>query len=80
MHAFQRRLCPRARLFAHLRASLPTGRYPTRVGITHYIPGHAIGRMADVPYFHFLPKNERDLASALRDGGYPRSRTDSLSH
>lgn len=52
------------------RASLLTGRYPARVGITQYIPGHAAGRLADVPYFHFLPKTERTLASALRDGGY----------
>lgn len=52
------------------RASILTGRYPARVGITQYIPGHNIGALADVPYFHFLPKSERTLASALRDGGY----------
>ncbi|MCU0793050.1 MAG: sulfatase-like hydrolase/transferase, partial [Opitutaceae bacterium] len=52
------------------RASLLTGRYPARVGITQYIPGHATGALADVPYFHFLPKSERTVASALRDGGY----------
>ena len=52
------------------RASLLTGRYPARVGITQYIPGHGYGRLADVPYYHFLPRSERTVASALREGGY----------
>ncbi|MBI5726164.1 MAG: sulfatase [Planctomycetes bacterium] len=52
------------------RASVMTGRYPARVGITQYIGGHAFGRLCDVPYFHFLPRTEHTIASALREGGY----------
>ena len=52
------------------RASLMSGKYPARVGITQYIGGHAVGKLADVPYFHGLPENEYSLARALRDGGY----------
>jgi arylsulfatase A-like enzyme len=52
------------------RASLLTGRYPARVGITQYIPGHNTGPLADVPYFHFLPRHELTVAAALREGGY----------
>lgn len=52
------------------RASLLTGRYPVRVGVTQFIGGHAVGRLRDVPYFHGLPISEYSLAQALRDGGY----------
>lgn len=52
------------------RASLMTGRYPARVGITQYIGGQSVGRLQDVPYFHGLPENEFSLARALRAGGY----------
>jgi arylsulfatase A-like enzyme len=52
------------------RASLMSGKYPARVGITQYIGGHAVGKLADVPYFHGLPENEYSLARALREGGY----------
>jgi arylsulfatase A-like enzyme len=52
------------------RASLLTGRYPARIGITQYIGGHVTGRLCDVPYFQRLPRNERTIAAALRDGGY----------
>jgi arylsulfatase A-like enzyme len=52
------------------RASLLTGRYPARVGITQFIGGHTVGRLCDVPYFHGLPLSEHSLARALRDGGY----------
>ena len=52
------------------RASLLTGKYPSRVGITQYIGGHSVGALADVPYFHGLPENEVSLARALRAGGY----------
>ena len=52
------------------RASLMSGKYPARVGITNWIGGQAVGRLADVPYFHGLPENEYSLASALHDGGY----------
>ena len=52
------------------RASIMSGKYPARVGVTQYIPGHAVGRLQDVPYFHALPISEHSLASALREGGY----------
>ncbi len=52
------------------RAALLTGRWPARVGVTNFIGGHAVGRLADVPYFHALPSNEYSLARALADGGY----------
>lgn len=52
------------------RASMLTGRYPARVGVTQYIGGHAVGKLTDVPYFHELPVNEYSLARAFRDGGY----------
>ena len=52
------------------RASLMTGKYPARVGITQYLGGASVGRLADVPYFSGLPENEYTLARALRDEGY----------
>lgn len=52
------------------RASLMSGKYPARVGITQWIGGHGVGRLADVPYLHGLPENEYSLARALREGGY----------
>lgn len=52
------------------RASLLTGRYPARVGITQFIGGKAHGRLADVPYLNHLPQSQTTVASALRAGGY----------
>jgi|UniRef100_UPI00404B8261 arylsulfatase A-like enzyme len=52
------------------RASLMTGKYPARVGVTNFIGGHSVGKLLDVPYMHHLPMNERSIATALRDGGY----------
>jgi len=52
------------------RASLMSGKYPARVGVTNYIGGCGVGRMCDVPYMHCLPTSERSIAAALRDGGY----------
>ncbi len=52
------------------RASLMSGKYPARVGVTQWIGGHAVGRLSDVPYMHCLPMSERSIAAALRDGGY----------
>ena len=54
------------------RASLMTGKYPARVGITQFIGpgGHGVGRLLDVPQYAMLPTSERSLARALRDGGY----------
>jgi arylsulfatase A-like enzyme len=52
------------------RASLLTGKYPARVGVTQYIGGHGVGKLLDVPYFWLLPTHEYSLARALREGGY----------
>lgn len=52
------------------RASLLTGKYPARVGITQWIGGHGVGKLNDVPYFRELPENEYSLARALRANGY----------
>ena len=52
------------------RASIMSGKYPARVGVTQYIPGHAVGRLQDVPYFHALPISEHSIARALQDSGY----------
>jgi arylsulfatase A-like enzyme len=52
------------------RASIMTGQYPARVGITNYIPGNACGRLLSVPYFQTLPSEHVTVAEALRQGGY----------
>jgi len=61
------------------RASLMTGKYPASVGITNWVnwfgsedePDTAHrGKLMDVPYKHHLPKTEKTIATALRDGGY----------
>ncbi|MBI4345512.1 MAG: sulfatase [Elusimicrobia bacterium] len=52
------------------RASILTGKYPARIGLTQYIGGHGVGRLLDVPYFGWLPTNETSIARALKRGGY----------
>ena len=57
------------------RASVLTGRYPARVGITHFIDWSGKnhpnrGKLIDAPYFRQLPQEEHSLARALKDGGY----------
>lgn len=52
------------------RASLLTGKYPARVGITQWIGGHFRGRMIGAPYFDHLPLSEVTLARALKEHGY----------
>lgn len=57
------------------RASLLTGRYPARVGVTDWIDeGYRIhparGVLIDAPYHHHLPLEEYNLARALKDAGY----------
>ncbi len=52
------------------RASLLTGRYPARVGVTDWIGAHARGRLLDAPYVDHLPLEEFSLAKALKRGGY----------
>lgn len=52
------------------RASILTGKYPARVGITNYIPGTESGKLAPPPYLHHLPLEETTIASALKQAGY----------
>jgi len=52
------------------RASLLTGRYPARLGLTNYIGGAARGRLIDAPYVDHLAAEEQSLARALAEGGY----------
>ena len=57
------------------RASILSGKYPARLGLTNYIaannPGHRDrARLVDAPYIPYLPLEEKSLASALRDNGY----------
>lgn len=52
------------------RASIMSGKYPARVGITQWIGGEAEGKLKDVPYLHYLPLEEKSLATTLRDAGY----------
>ncbi|MBP2356084.1 arylsulfatase A-like enzyme [Kribbella aluminosa] len=52
------------------RASLLTGRAPARIGLTQIVGGHGVGRLADVPSFGQLPRNEYTYARAFRAAGY----------
>jgi len=52
------------------RASIQTGRYPARVGVTNFIAGQARGRVIEPDYVKHLPHEEHSIAAALRDGGY----------
>ena len=52
------------------RASIMSGKYPARVGVTQWIGGASEGRLKDVPYVHHLPLQEQSVATALREGGY----------
>ena len=52
------------------RASILSGKYPARVGVTDWIGAHTRGRLIDAPYIRELPLSEKSLATALKDGGY----------
>lgn len=52
------------------RASIMSGKYPARVGITNWIGATDRGMLDRVPYLHYLPKEEVSVATALREYGY----------
>ncbi len=54
------------------RASIVTGQYPARVGITDWIPGQNPGgkRLLNVSDLHNLPLEEETFAEAFKTAGY----------
>lgn len=52
------------------RASILTGKYPARLGLTNYIGGHNNGKLLSVPYLHYLPLEEKTIAATLQEAGY----------
>lgn len=55
------------------RASLMTGQYPARIGVTNYINDKGYsqkGKLIDTPYIDHLPLPLTSLASALKEGDY----------
>ncbi|MFO7820613.1 MAG: sulfatase [Lentisphaeria bacterium] len=59
------------------RASLMSGKYPARIGLTHYIggpehckPGAEKGKLLSAPYTPFLSTAERSLATTFKQNGY----------
>lgn len=52
------------------RASILTGKYPATLGLTNFIGGHTKGKLIDAPYIRQLPLTEKNIAQALKEGGY----------
>jgi arylsulfatase A-like enzyme len=52
------------------RASIMTGKYPPRTGVTDYIPGMRSGKLLSAPNALHLALEETTIAEALRDNGY----------
>ena len=52
------------------RFSIQTGRYPTRVGLTNWLPGVRVERFENPPLTREMPLEETTLAEVLRPAGY----------
>jgi arylsulfatase A-like enzyme len=52
------------------RASIMTGKYPARVGITNYIPGRRDGKLIEPDYLFNMPLEEVTVAEAFKEAGY----------
>ncbi|MCM8832321.1 MAG: sulfatase-like hydrolase/transferase [Candidatus Omnitrophica bacterium] len=52
------------------RASIQTGKYPARIGITNFIGGKDIGKLKPPENLEYLPKEEKTIASYLKEFGY----------
>ncbi|MHB1454751.1 MAG: sulfatase [Saccharofermentanales bacterium] len=52
------------------RASLLTGKYPARIGVTDWIGAHAKGKLIDAPYIDHLPLEEDNIAKVMKRNGY----------
>jgi len=52
------------------RASILTGQYPARVGLTNFLVGHGRGRLIEPDYAEQFPTGHTTLAEAMRREGY----------
>ncbi len=52
------------------RASIMTGRYPARIGLTDYLVGRRRGKLLPAEYVDHLPMEEVTIADCLRGAGY----------
>ncbi len=57
------------------RASLLTGKYPAKIGVTDYIDVNGTihpckGKVIDAPYLKHLPKDAKTIAHYLKEAGY----------
>lgn len=52
------------------RASIMSGKYPARVGVTDWIGAHTKGKLVDAPYLRYLPLEEKSFAKTLKENGY----------
>jgi arylsulfatase A-like enzyme len=52
------------------RASLQTGRYPARHGVTNFLKGRARGKLVEPEYADHMPLEDYTIAQALGDAGY----------
>ena len=52
------------------RASIMTGKYPPRTGVTDYIPGMRNAKLRSAPNANHLALEEVTIAEALRNAGY----------
>ncbi|MBE0537859.1 MAG: sulfatase [Phycisphaerae bacterium] len=52
------------------RASIMTGKYPARVGITNYIAGRREGKLIEPDYLFNMPLEEVTVAEAFKEAGY----------
>ena len=52
------------------RYSIQTGKYPTRVGLTNWLPGVRVERFENPPLTRQMPLEETTLAEVLKPAGY----------